>query len=73
MNEALSTAQQSGQATSISRVVFIVDRTTGKVISVAPAVNTDEELAQLDPWIQACLMLSDLIKFPKITQTRVAA
>ena len=55
-----------------ARITFTINRGTGKIVSVAPVVNSDEELAQLEPWIQACLILSDLIRPAKIN-TRAAA
>ena len=73
MQETLSTEPKCGQVRSTNSVVFTVDRTTAKIVSVAPVVDSDEELAELEPWIEACLILAALIKCPKQSQDRVAA
>jgi len=72
MRGTLSTEPKSGQVRSISRIIFSVDRGTGKIISAVPVVDSDEELAALEPWIQAALILSELIRPAKI-DTRAAA
>lgn len=62
MKRTLNTELQSRQARAISRVVFTIDREQGKIVSVLPAVDSDEELRQLEEWIEAALILSDLIQ-----------
>ncbi len=73
MSATLITADQFSQSRSVSRVIFTIDRETGKITSTEPVVDTDEELAQLEPWIQACFILSELIRRPKQSQDRAAA
>ena len=60
--EACTLGRESSQQRTVCRVIFTVDRTTGKVISAEPVVDTDEELAQIEPFIEACLILSALIQ-----------
>jgi hypothetical protein len=54
--------EPSQQAKLITRVIFAIDRSTGKIDAVYPAVLSDAQLAEVDPWIQACIILSDLIR-----------
>ena len=62
MERTLDTETKTGQGKSVTRVVFTIDRATGKIDSVHPAVLSEAELAEVDPWIQACIVLSDLIR-----------
>jgi hypothetical protein len=62
MRETLTTQHQPSQANSISRVIFTVDRAVGKIVSVAPVVDSDEELNQLERWLEACILLAALIR-----------
>ena len=57
--------REQSNSQPISRVTFTIDRHAGKIASVVPVVNSDEELTQLEPWIEACLALSDLIRLAK--------
>ena len=70
--EASTLDRESRQQGTVCRVIFTVDRDSAKILSVRSVVDSDEELAQLEPWIQACLILSDLIRPAKI-DTRAAA
>jgi len=71
--EASTLDRESRQQGTVCRVIFTVDRDSAKILSVTPVVDSDEELAQLEPWIQACLILSELISCPKHSQDRAAA
>lgn len=62
MRQTLTTPKDANQRKSISRVIFSIDRNSGRIISVVPTVDTDQELHQLEPWIEAALILSDLIQ-----------
>jgi hypothetical protein len=73
VERTLITAQRASQVKRIARVIFTIDRDTAKVVSIAPIVDSDEELNQLEPWLQACLILSDLIRIAKENNERVAA
>lgn len=61
----------ASQEDSIKHVIFAVN--SGKIVSVTPVVNSDEELNQLTPWIQACLILGDLIRPSSKPDRRAAA
>ena len=50
------------QPASITNITFAIDRQAGKIVAVKPIVDSDEELQQVSAWIDACLILSDLIK-----------
>ena len=54
--------REQSNSQPFSHVTFAIDRNAGKIASVVPIVNSDEELTQLEGWIQACLILSDLIR-----------
>ena len=69
MPKSLTTKQPASQV----KVIFTIDRRAGKIVSVAPVVDTDAELSQLDSWIEACLLLSGLIQPAKELDERAAA
>jgi uncharacterized protein YjaG (DUF416 family) len=50
------------QPASVTNVTFAIHRQSGKIVAVKPVVDSDEELRQVNPWIDACLILSDLIR-----------
>ena len=58
----LTTAGESSQPISITWIISTLPRATEKIVSVLPAVQSDEKLLQIDPWIQAGLILADLIR-----------
>lgn len=68
----LITEERASQPRSISRVIFMIDRKSGKIISVAPVVDSDEELAQIELFIEACIILSDLIRPAKDIDQKAA-
>ena len=62
MEKTLITESGASQSRSLTRVIFSIDLEAGKLVSVVPCVNSDVEMQQIDPWIQAVLILSDVIR-----------